>query len=428
MKLRQLASTLCLAWFTWACTGAAEGPQAVFPDDLPLAILPIRDPIDGPELEVEVELVRKDRRERLWTVVDSGFTGVSIPEWVAEGLGLEDIGKAQTRGIAGSVVEPVARADMVFGPLVVSDVVLNRSKQLSVLGQPILGHSPWEVSWTRGTLTLGARAWGPNEATVVLPLRPRADNALDELEVQLQGHPQWMMLDTGAVASTIPNALGIELGLDSEPFHGTFGGAAGAIFVSRAFVADLVLGGVELKDQRLLALKDRPWGLLGRDVLYRYDFLVTPGESLALRPRGDLRTSAATRLGRWDFVEPCETPGCVSARIERQAGYGRLELEVEAEIRRAGRLLFGCADPARQGPLVSMAALLAIGTIQGGFHHIVLSFDRLTKGRYQVRVPHAGALWFSPEDRACIDLVLLDIAPLGNGEQVPAGLTASLRP
>lgn len=75
-----------------------------------------------------------------------------------------------------------------------------------------------------------------------------------------------------------------------------------------------------------------------------------------------------------------------------------------------------------------MASLLALGTIEGPFHHVVLRFDRLAKGTYQVRVPHAGALWFSPEAAACNELVLLDIVPYGNGAPTPVGLFASLRP
>jgi hypothetical protein len=277
-------------------------------------------------------------------------------------------------------------------------------------------------------LTLGASPWQRDQTTLVLPLRPRSDNALDELNVTLQGREQRMIFDTGAVASTIPEKVGDSLGLQSEPFQGIFGGAAGAVLVSRAFVADLVLGGVKLSGHRLLALKNRPWGLLGRDVLYRYDFQVVPGESLSLRPRGDLTASAKERIGRWSFVESCRATGCVVARIEREAGHGRLELEVEAGIERAGRLLFGCATSTSPAPLVSMAAMLAVEAVQRPFHHVVLRFDRLVRGRYQVRVPHAGALWFTADKPACHELALLDIVPLGNGQPVPPALSASLRP
>jgi predicted aspartyl protease len=412
----------------FACAALPDRPRAVFPDDPPAAVLPIRDPIDGPELEVEVELVHDERRARLWSVVDSGFTGVSIPDTVAEALALDDVGSATTHGVSGSVVERVARADMVLGPLVVSDVAINRSKSLSVLGQPILGAVRWEVSWTHGVLTLGATPWELDRATLLVPLRPRSDNELDELSVTLGGHEQLLLFDTGAVASTIPETVGDSLGLPSEPFAGVFAGAAGTVVVSRAFVADVVLGGVELHDRRLLALKARSWALLGRDVLHEYDFQVVPGEALLLRPRGDVHASAPRRLGRWDFVARCRTPGCVSGRVEREAGHGRLELVVEAGIERPGHLLFGCATSASPEPLVSMAALLAAGTVAGPFHHIVLRYERLERGRYQVRLPHAGALWFEANGSGCTELRLLDIVPLGNGRTAPTAPLAILRP
>jgi hypothetical protein len=207
-----------------------------------------------------------------------------------------------------------------------------------------------------------------------------------------------------------------------------FGGAAGDVSVSRAFVTELGLGTIRIQNKRLLGLKDRPWSLLGRDVLSRFDLFVIPGQSLSLRPRADAHISAPTRIARWGSLVGCERPGCLTARLQPEGTDAMLQLTLERGLERSGLLLLACeASASAAAPPRGMAELLVSGTIRGPFRHIVVRHGGLKVGSHSVSVPHAAALWFA-DASACTQLTVLDVIPDGNGARRGAGLSASLRP
>jgi hypothetical protein len=48
----------------------------------------------------------------------------------------------------------------------------------------------------------------------------------------------------------------------------------------------------------------------------RFDLLVFPGQRLLMKPRGDLRVTAAARIGRWIWMPAYASPACVHAWTE----------------------------------------------------------------------------------------------------------------
>jgi predicted aspartyl protease len=292
-----------------ACSGplapyvASIGAWGKFPPAAPPVVLPIRDPLRRPDLSVEASIAGPaGRREQLWMIVDSGATGVSVPLNVEQELGLRDVGQANVAALGGDgIAERVFVAPgLAVGGLAVSDVLVTASpRQVAVLGQSILRHAPWEVAWDRGTLTLGAAPWDDSPEVYAVPLHGTRFFC-DEVEARVDGRPVRMLLDTGALVSTIPDDVGASLGLPARPFHGAgMRGAAGAVPVDRAYVATLELGALIVPGHAFAALKAGAPALLGRDILSRFDFQVLPGRRLLLRRRGDLRGSAAGRIARW---------------------------------------------------------------------------------------------------------------------------------
>lgn len=420
-------SATCLLLF--ACAGARQAPPAVFPSEPVTAVLPIRDPISGPELEVEAELWNGGRRVRSWMVVDSGASGVSITEEAAQALGVYSIGTFRSEGVGGTADMRAIRIEMSLGALEVSEVIASVSEQFAIIGQLILRHSPWEVSWSRGTLTLNAAPWTDRSGTTVVPLYPQSTYAVDDMQVRVAHRSQRMLLDTGAVVSTIPENFAEDLGLAPQAFKGTFAVVGGAMSASRAFVADVELGGLRVPGKRLVGLPNQSYGLFGRDLLFAYDFQVVPGKQVLLRPRADLRATARQRIGRWSWLPKCPTPGCVEARFFPDGRHGRLELSVEQALSRPVEVILTCPE-SRSEP-VPIAVMMARGGLRARPNHVSVRLPAIQPGTASLPVPNAGGLWFSAAalspGAGCEELTVLDVIPLLESSQ-PKGITAWLRP
>jgi predicted aspartyl protease len=350
---RQFAICLAMALLgSCANTRSDPYPTVILPGKPSPAVLPIRDPILRPDLAVEA-LVHGPggKTAAIWLLLDSGATIGLLPTAVAADLRLTEERPATMLAINGAArtsLVVVPRLDL--GELAVSRVafLLNTlagpAQALGVAGQSVLARMPWEISWDRGLVTLGATPWADSGEVTSVPLEPFA-NGVEMVAARINGRPLKMMLDTGAFVSAIPESAADGMGLEVEtiPPH-TFGGATGSFRADRVYVADIELGAAKLRGQRFMMSVSRNLAVLGRDILGQFNIAIDPGHRLSLRRRGDLRATAEARVRRWRWMPACRSTGCARARIEPAGEGGRLELEIEAPLPGPIEILFGCAD------------------------------------------------------------------------------------
>jgi predicted aspartyl protease len=414
-------------------------PSAIFPAKGSPTVLRIRDPILRPDLAVEAVMHGQDgTRTTIWMLLDSGATIGLLPAAVAADLRLVDERRATMiaiNGVARTSVMVVPRLEL--GELAVSNVAFlvntlaGPAAELGVIGQSVLSRMPWEISWDRGVVTLGAPPWPGGTDVSSVPLEPFA-NGVETATVRVNGHPLKMMLDTGAVVSAIPERAAGELGLEAEllPEH-TFGGASGTFRADRGYTADIELGTAKLEGQRFMTSVSRNLAVLGRDILGQFNVVIVPGHRLFLRPRGDLRLTAEARVRRWPWMPACRWPGCAHARIEPIGAAGRLEVDIEAALPGPIEILFGCADRPPGTEVIVTSGQRAIDPYVAGlgratFRHLLVGLKSPSPGKTYLELVDPGRLRVSADGPPCRELAVLDVAPARHGGDARADVYARL--
>ncbi|MFL5307548.1 MAG: aspartyl protease family protein [Polyangia bacterium] len=416
-----------------------RSPSAIFPAKVPATVLRIRDPILRPDLAVEAVVHGQDGTQTtIWMLLDSGATIGSLPVAVVAALRLVDQRPATMLGINGLAKTSVMVAPWLeLAGLRLSSVAFlvntlaGPAAELGVIGQSVLSRMPWEISWDRGVVTLGAQPW-PDAADVSsVPLEPFAA-AVETATVRLNGRPLKMMLDTGAVVSAIPDSAASELGLHAEPLSGhLFGGASGTFRADRVYTADIELGTAKLKGQRFMSSVSRNLAVLGRDILGQFNVMIFPGQRLFLRPRGDLRLTAETRVRRWPWMPACLSPGCIRARVEPGKAAGRLEIALEAALPGPIDILFGCAARPMGTEVIEASGQRAIAPDAAGpqratSRHLLLHLESPRTGETDLGLADAGDLRVSADGPPCRELTVLDVAPARRGGDARAQVYARL--
>lgn len=390
--------------------------RVVFPPNPPRVSLAIRDPLVRPDLTVMATLRRNGKRgAAVWMTVDSGATGVTLPATTYHSLGLDllrDV-RIRTEDARGHVLTRDAGLvpDLVLGPLVVNEVITAVGGDQHVLGQSILSHTPWEIDWDRGKLTLGAAPWGDEPTVVSLPLRREGDSEV--VTVDLGGVPVDLVVDTGAFASTLPESVGLRAGLEARglALPTVLRSVAGQVLVRQVFLGKARLGALGEVPLELAALtsvgRRAPYGLLGLDVLSRYSVRVEPGKRLWLKPRKDVAETVRERLARWSFLPGCAHPGCLVTTLEESKEDAVLAVTYEADVTRPVDVLLGCDG----APFQPRAATL---TGDGVVHAPKLLRVRVPIGfpsePASVRI-RRGATWFGSNGAGCKQLAVIDLAP-----------------
>lgn len=389
--------------------------RVVFPPNPPRVSLAIRDPLVRPDLTVMATLRRTPKRgAAVWMTVDSGATGVTLPATTYHSLGLDllrDV-RIRTEDARGHVLTRDAGLvpDLVLGPLVVNEVITAVGGDQHVLGQSILTHTPWEIDWDRGRLTLGAAPW-PADGAVSLPLRHEGDSEIVTLD--LGGVPVDLVLDTGAFASTLPESVGLRAGLEARglALPTVLKSVAGQVLVHQVFLGKARLGPLGEVPLELAALtsvgRRAPFGLLGLDVLSRFTVRVEPGKRLWLRPRKDVADTVRERLARWSFLPGCAHPGCLVATLEASKDDAVLSVTYEADVTRPLDVLLGC-----EGAPFSPRATMLTG--DG-----VVAAPKVLRARVPIGFPseprsvsiRRGATWFGAGGAGCKELAVIDLAP-----------------
>jgi predicted aspartyl protease len=435
------AFSLFLAMVVGGCVcglGCRAHPSAIFPAKVSPTVLPIRDPILRPDLAVEAVVHGQDgTRATVWMLLDSGASIGSLPAAPVADLRLVEERHAfmiAINGITRTSVVVVPRLEL--GTLVVSSVAFlvntlaGPAAELGLIGQSVLSRMPWEISWDRGVVTLGAPPWpdGPDVSSV--PLEPFA-NGVEMATVRLNGHPLKMMLDTGAVVSAIPESAAGELGLEAEELAGhTFGGASGTFRADRVYAADIELGTAKLEEQRFMPSISRNLAVLGRDILGQFNVAIVPGHRLLLRPRGDLRLTTEARVRRWPWMPACRSPGCVQARIEPGEAGGRLEVDIEAPVPGPIEILFGCAERPAGAEVIVPSGQRAIdpnaaGFGQATFRHLLVGLKSPSPGQASLELADSGRFRVSAAG-PCRELAVLDVAPARPGGDARGAIYARL--
>ena len=391
--------------------------RVVFPEHAPMVTLAIRDPLVRPDLTVMATLRRSPKRgTAVWMTVDSGATGVTLPDTTYYSLGLDLLSgvRIRTEDARGNVLTRDAGLvpDMILGPLVLNDVVTAIGGNQHVLGQSILTHAPWEIDWDRGKLTLGAAAWPKDSEAIALPLRREGDS--DVATVEIGGVPIDMVLDTGALASTIPESVGTRAGLDGRAlaYPMVLHSAAGQILVRKVFLGELRLGALGIHPLELASMSSvgrrAPFGLLGLDVLSRFHVRVEPGVRLWLRPRRDLGITAAERLARWSFLPSCKRLGCLEASVEAVGEDAVVHVTYETDLARPLDVLFSCASNPGQP---TAGTTLASDALVRAPRQLRLRVPAGFPGEpASVKVRRGGA-WFGSGGAGCADLAVVDLSP-----------------
>jgi len=430
-----LSGLLILAGIAASCTTRLTytGPLAALPDPAPRVSLPILDPLLKPELSVYGTVSGPGGESAgLWFTVDSGWTIVNVPRQVARRLKLQEVGRGSVVTAVGSSADESAllAPRLTLAKLVASDVLVGTADNVAVLGQAILRHSTWEVSWTRGTLTLGAEPWTEAGDVMGLELHPDTQHQVDQVEVSINGHRTSMLLDTGASLSALPSTVGAALGLPARPFHGALTTAGGASAIDSVVEGQLRLGSLDLG---LTAFAALPSGgrqaLLGLDILSRFDFQVIPGVRLLLRPRGELRASARERVARWPFMPTgCAHVGCLRARVTEQGQNGLLEIERDQPLPVAAKWVLACADPEHVAPSAALVQVLTAPSVRLPFERIVLRLSPTAPTTVTTQLAFASRLWLRPGAEGCKNLEVLDVVALPDNEVIAGGAAAQISP
>lgn len=431
---------LLLALSTLVACSHRQGraSQPVFtPDANTRVVLPILDPLWMPELAVRATVFgSQGQSATFWMLVDSGQSAIcAVPQDKVQALGLPHLGSSDIWGLDGYAHgEVVSAPRLVLGDLVVSALPVFVAPEMrllqkgGVLGQQVLGRSPWEIDWDRGTLTLGATPWANAAEINTIVLRPSSRFGYDEIVVQVDGHPLPMVFDTGAYASAIPIDLARELHLAVAKRRPppTFGfgphflaGVSRPLSADEIYTGDLRVGSLTLPAHPFVGLQKGLPAILGRDVLTRFNLQVIPGQRLMLRPRGDLRATARARLARWPGLGACASPACVQATIEPQGEDVRIELEFEAEIVGPMEIIFACAtQPLSPEPFPTDAELALRDLPPPPYHHIALIFQTVKAGHRTATAP-LSSRWFAPDGSGCRTLTALDAFPAPEGDRAP---------
>lgn len=394
--------------------------RAVFPASPPVTRLPIRGPLVRPDLAVAATVRVGGRRfASVWMTVDSGATGVTMPSEAFYALGLDAL-----RGVTVRQEDPTGRIiireagllpQLRLGELAVDDVVTAIGGGANVLGQSVLAHSPWEIDWDRGMLTLGSTAWPQTNDTVVVPLRRVGD--ADVVTIDMDGVPVEMVLDTGAFASMIPESVGLTKGLATRRLPPTvMHSLGGELIVRRLFSGDVRLGSLRVGKLELASVatggKRANLGLLGLDVLSRYSVQVVPGSYLALRPRGDVRKTTVERIARWSFVPTtCEHVGCVHAKLVAAGRDAELTVTLDADLDQPIEVLLGCAGD-HGDTMVPTGSSFAFGAAPDVARHVRVRLPSRARGSVSQITIREGASWFSAAGADCHALEALDVSPI----------------
>jgi hypothetical protein len=321
--LREGGSVVRLAftWMPFACALLVGGCDAahrllgrtvVYPHAGPI-VLPLRDPLLGPDPSVEASLpaVAAPTPGSFWMTVSS-LHPVSL---LHEGKPFDPTDPYRHARKNEISFVPT----LVLGGAPLRDVLVTAGN-FNAVGQSILSDRPWEIDWDRGTLTLDAPPWSPASPAraVHVPLRRR--DGRDIVEMRAAGHSFDMALATDSSLSTIPDAVGTLFrgNVETGPDHRTLEDYAfiGAMPVGWHYFFAEVEGRV-------------PYGILGLDILACHRMRVDPGRELSLAPRQESAPIAAERVARWPALRGCADAGCVCAHVERPSLPITVALDVE---------------------------------------------------------------------------------------------------
>ncbi len=393
-------------------------PHAIFPAGSPAVVIPLRDPILGPDPSVLVTLPGRDGPWSVWMFPDSGDPrSVILPLASVARLGPAYVDEGDTFDWTFDRSVELAHAGVIssltLGDLTVRDVSVTVARRdhprtrSGILGQVILGHAPWEIDWDRGTLTLGATSWSEGHDVIAVPLRRRW--GVDIVTVQVDGHPIEMVLDTAADTSMIPADIARDAGLSVHAMDRKVNPTGTEKLIS----GDTELGPLRLGRIDFVLLPHHPlgYGLLGLDVLSRYRIQVVPGERLVLRPRGDTWESAPQRIARWPWTRACPTLGCIRARVEPAGNDARLVFSFEVDLPYPVKLLLGCreADPAGSR-LPTVSEQLTSGPITIPAYHMSVRVASAVKDQAVETIVRAGNQWLSRT--GCQAISVLDVMPV----------------
>lgn len=418
------------------CARRWSGPFVEFPTDAPTRTLtlPLRDPLLGPDLAIEAEVVSAKsplHAQTSWFYADSGSDIASVPSALARAVGAKKIGQAHVSLIEGSEqADAVMLDELRVGELTVRHAVATISNhQPAIIGQSILKHARWEVAWDRGVLLLNAEPWPETTPGVTaIPLSPIAGFQTDSLALQINGREVRVALDTGSMISSLSSRFdGVFPHRDASAMYPQ-GRDAGAQHIDsfHLYYGDVRLGPLALGEHRFARLVDQEvtLGTIGLDILSHYDLQVLPGAKLLLKARADLWQTASDRVQRWPWTRSCEHLGCVRTRLERAGDDAQLTLTLDRAYPRPVKLLLACdQDPA---PVISASDLMESGgRVRGQFHHLIVRVQAGTSLELQSTVRLAGRLWFA-RPGACSDPVVLDVSPLESGERPSQPATAQV--
>lgn len=408
-------------------------PPARFPERLPQIVLPIRDPLEEPDLAVEATLEGEGgSRKTIWMNLDTGTSQSAIPASLLQDLQLPEFGADSWRTPGGPVHVRVASLPrLVLATLAVERLRVGAMpmpfdrRDWGLLGNSVLDQSPCEISWDRGTVTLNATPWPEEGGVRSWPLA--RGHRTDFINVRINGIPVQMTLDTGAMVSTIPKNLAARIGLVRHAVHQKeLIVGAGALPAAAVFVADLEIGQAKLEGQLFVETENDGFAALGLPVLSSYELQILPRSQLLFKPRNpDMRATAAERVHRWPWMPSCQAVGCVRAHVDGGGAGGRVVLEFEAALPRPVAILFGCAESIEPDRVIPWGLLTKT---EPPFHHLRAEVEgEFAQGAVSVPTPDIDRLLVTPNGGACHQMTVLDVVPVLESKRHPNEARVVLR-